>query len=92
MACRGWNAPFAFMSTTQSRLSSLPNPHSCASPFSSKFSQFTALEEFLYHKRATSCVRDNGMVQRHKRVFGQQSTHREGVAVDSIKVVLCLTM
>lgn len=28
------------------------------------------------------------MVQRHKRVFGQQSTHREGAAVNSTKVAL----
>lgn len=28
------------------------------------------------------------MVQRHKRVSGQRSTHREGVTVDSTDVVL----
>lgn len=74
MACPGWDAPFAFMSTTQSRKSSLPSPRSYVSPFSSSYPRFTALGEFLYHKRATSCVRDNGMVQRHKRVFSQRST------------------
>lgn len=76
MACPGWDAPFAFMTMTQSRPSSLPSPDLLASPFSSKYPQLTALGEFLYHRRAISRVRDNGMVQRHKRVFSQRSTKK----------------
>lgn len=90
MACPGWDAPFAFMSTTQSRRSSLPSPHLYASPFSSKYPQFTALGEFLYHRRAISRVRDNGMVQRHKRVFSQRST--ETVSRSIVPMLFCLKL
>lgn len=88
MACCSRNAPFAFTSTTQSRRGSLPSAHLYAPPFSSKYPHLAALGDFLYHKHPTLRVRDNGMVQRHKRVFGQRSTHREGVTVDSTDVVL----